>query len=693
MITDLERSEQATAAVGEALVEAETALLSAEADRRHWTARSDALLLALDEVRSRSGAEILAGLEGALGMLLELVTVDSGWEAAFEAAVGEAASAVVVRNLEVAQRALSEFQSGDASGAVLALTQTAPVAPTPAFGAPLRPHVRAADADIGRLLDSLVGAAVVVENCDAAIEAAVVNPGSVVVTRTGDRFGPAGWRVGVPRAGATGAALEEAVARAEAAVENLATAEVERKAHADAHGEALTAQHTLEARLKELDEARQSAMVRLERIERDRREALVETEGLAARLSVIEKQMERDSSRMAELQEALPALEHVERRASEVASMRAELDLGLAGLSERRDYLQGRLAMFDERLAEHGTEVAAAEDRRRTVDSRIAAAVALTERLSSAQSLVDSEAERVRAARKRQSEEVRAVAIALDGLRKDRSEAERSLSELRAALAKLEIEEAEHNIKLENLVEMVRRELDTEPAAAMSVPAPDLAEDTTPAERVRELERELKLMGPINPLALQEYDALNERHEFLTEQLEDVKASRRELNKIIRAVNEEIVNVFSAAYADVSENFEMLFSTLFPGGIGRLRLTDPSDLLNTGIEVEAKPSGKNVKKLSLLSGGERSLTALALLFAVFRSRPSPFYVMDEVEAALDDVNLHRFLDLIAEFREEAQLLVVSHQKRTMEAADCLYGVTMRPGGSSKVVSERVHTAA
>ena len=197
-------------------------------------------------------------------------------------------------------------------------------------------------------------------------------------------------------------------------------------------------------------------------------------------------------------------------------------------------------------------------------------------------------------------------------------------------------------------------------------------------------------MGPINPLALEEHDALLERHEFLQAQLEDVKASRRELNRVIKAVDQEIVSVFGQAFADVQQNFTDLFTTLFPGGSGKLQLTDPDDLLNTGIEMEARPSGKNVRRLSLLSGGERSLTALAFLFAVFRARPSPFYLMDEVEAALDDVNLHRFLDLVHEFRDEAQLLVVSHQKRTMEAADCLYGVSMPPGGSSRVVSQRVN---
>ena len=244
-------------------------------------------------------------------------------------------------------------------------------------------------------------------------------------------------------------------------------------------------------------------------------------------------------------------------------------------------------------------------------------------------------------------------------------------------------------LRLETAVEALRRDLELEPEAAMAAEPPEMSEGVTPTARARELERELRLMGPINPLALQEFDALQERHTFLQEQLDDVKSSRRDLGKVIRAIDAEIVSVFAGAFADVSQNFENLFQTLFPGGQGRLRLTSPDDLLHTGIEVEAKPSGKNVRKLSLLSGGERSLTALAFLFAVFRSRPSPFYVMDEVEAALDDVNLHRFLDLVHEFRQEAQLLIVSHQKRTMEAADVLYGVTMQPGGSSKVVSERV----
>jgi len=295
--------------------------------------------------------------------------------------------------------------------------------------------------------------------------------------------------------------------------------------------------------------------------------------------------------------------------------------------------------------------------------------------------------------RRRQSDEARAVTQHLDELRRLRHAAEQRLDATRERQRRNELDEAEVKVRLEGAVDVLRRELDTEPEAAMTAECPPLVEGVTAAARVRDLDRELRLLGPINPLALEEFTALQERHAFLEEQLEDVRTTRRELLRVIKAVDAEIQSVFAAAYADVAGNFERLFATLFPGGSGKLVLTNPDDLLNTGVEVEAKPSGKNVKKLSLLSGGERSLTALAFLFAVFRARPSPFYVMDEVEAALDDVNLHRFLGLVDEFRNEAQLLIVSHQKRTMEAADCLFGVTMQPGGSSKVVSERIRTQA
>ena len=190
-------------------------------------------------------------------------------------------------------------------------------------------------------------------------------------------------------------------------------------------------------------------------------------------------------------------------------------------------------------------------------------------------------------------------------------------------------------------------------------------------------------------MALEEFAALEERHTFLTRQLEDLKVSRRDLLDIVREVDERVEQMFTEAFHDTAREFEGVFARLFPGGEGRLILTEPSSMLTTGLDVEARPPGKKVKRLSLLSGGERSLTAVALLVAIFKARPSPFYVMDEVEAALDDTNLGRLLGLFEELREASQLIVITHQKRTMEVADALYGVTMRGDGVTTVISQRM----
>ncbi len=222
-------------------------------------------------------------------------------------------------------------------------------------------------------------------------------------------------------------------------------------------------------------------------------------------------------------------------------------------------------------------------------------------------------------------------------------------------------------------------------------PAPFDRDEQT--KRLRAAERALALLGKVNPLALEEFSALEERHKFLTEQLEDLKATRKDLLDIVREVDARVQQVFTEAYADVAAAFEQTFSRLFPGGEGRLVLTDPSDMLATGVEVEARPPGKKVKRLSLLSGGERSLVAVAFLVALFKARPSPFYILDEVEAALDDTNLGRLLQIYEELREHSQLLVITHQKRTMEVGDALYGVTMRGDGVSTVISQRLREPA
>jgi len=412
-------------------------------------------------------------------------------------------------------------------------------------------------------------------------------------------------------------------------------------------------------------------------------------------------------TRLSDLEAALPVLEaeavagaevaaaraaerrRLQERTEAVAAMGTELEIRRAGLEQRRHYLAARLAEVENRLERTGADRAQAETHRAALEL----AAVRTDRLAAAvDRRVDEVRDRLAATRLRRQAQVDAMGKTsrrLDYLRRQRGDAEKRLEDVRERARRVELEGAEARMRLEAAVEAVRRELDAEPEAAVATPVPDLPAGSSAESRTRELERELRLMGPVNQLANEELVTLQERHAFVEAQLDDVKSTRRDLGRVIRAVDVEIVQLLGAAYADVADNFESLFETLFPGGQGRLRLTDADDLLDSGIEIEARPAGKNVRRLSLLSGGERSLCALAFLFAVFRSRPSPFYLLDEVEAALDDVNLHRFLDLLAEFRQEAQLVVVSHQKRTMEAADCLYGVSMQPGGSSRVVSQRV----
>jgi chromosome segregation protein len=700
------QAEVIRAAAETELDETEEVRRQADAERHTWTARADALALALDDARARAGAERLAAVEGMVGTLLDVVRVDPGWEPAFEAAAGEAITAVVVDSVAAGRRALAELRSGETAGAVLALGARR-AAHAVVDGDAVRAHVRGIRSGVDDLLDALVGGCVCVEDWATAVDVVLAHPEAVVVTRAGDRFGPTGWRVGATGSGATGAALEEARSAADAAT-GAAKEAGERVARAR---QALTDARQAETGLaKELDRAGSrgaSATDALARVSRDRTDADAEAESLRGHLGELDAQARRDVDRVAELEVRLPALEaeeahlaergramaeartRLEDRSRTVSVARGDYDVRAAGLEERRQWLFQRITEIDERLSRHVVERRQAEQRRVELDRRAAATTALAGYVGDRLTVVETELGELRERRRQQSVATRAVTAELDGLRAQRSAAERELTEVRERVQRTELDEAEVKVRLEGAVDALRRDLNVEPDAAVAAPAPELAEDVSGPARVRELERELRIMGPINPLALEEHQALGERHQFLQGQVDDVKSSRRDLAKVIRAIDAEIVNVFAAAFVEVSENYVALFETLFPGGTGRLTLTDPENLLDTGVEVEARPSGKNVRKLSLLSGGERSLTALAYLFAVFRARPSPFYVMDEVEAALDDVNLSRFLDLIGEFREDAQLIIVSHQKRTMEAADCLYGVTMQPGGSSRVVSETV----
>ncbi|MFN2525880.1 MAG: chromosome segregation SMC family protein [Actinomycetota bacterium] len=281
----------------------------------------------------------------------------------------------------------------------------------------------------------------------------------------------------------------------------------------------------------------------------------------------------------------------------------------------------------------------------------------------------------------------------LGHLRARERELAQGLDEITGRRSRAEVRRAEIRARTEAIAERVMEEWGLAPQELSALEIFSDEAELAARERAERLERELKRLGPVNPHASQEFSDLEQREKFLEEQMNDLRSSRRDLMKIVREVDETIVQVFAQAFEDVAREFEAVFQTLFPGGSGHLKLTDPDDLLQAGIEVEARPPGKNVRKLSLLSGGERALVALAFLFAIFRSRPSPFYLLDEVEAALDDVNLHRFLGLVQDLNKEAQVLVVTHQKRTMEIADVLYGVSISKEGVSRVVAKRMEEIA
>jgi chromosome segregation protein len=717
-------AEQVVVAADAALSEAQDRLRADEGEEKSWAGRADALATALDAARAKAGAKRLAGIEGIVGTLLDLVEIDAGFEPAVEAALGESISAVVVRDAGAARAALTKLTSSNSSGAVLALdalrrsgVSTADLSGV--SGDPVRRHVRASDTDASVLLDHLLAGAVMVDgDWVAALDVAVAHPELVVVTRSGDRFSAQGWRAGAGAVGATGAALEDAQNHLAAA---KSKAHASREVLVEARAGIATARRLLDENrtaeqhlIRDRDRlaSRQTSLTsQAQRLSTDQGERTIERDSITAQLIEAEARLVVEQRRAEVLEAQLPALieaevelanrqalrrdasQRLDERARAIATLRRDLEVQAAGLEERTRVLGRRQIEIEERLSKSIAERQAAEIRRVELDL-------LAERTEALHAIVQDRAESIevglvelREERRRQSEAARAATGRLDGLRRERTGAEKLLAETFERIQRIELESAETRLRLENLVEQIRREFDIEPAATLGVECPELPAGVSAAARVADLERELRLMGPINPLALEEFTQLQERNALIESQLDDVKNSRRELAKVIKAIDEEIVTVFGAAYADVEENFEKLFGMLFPGGSGRLRLTDPDNPLDTGVEVEARPSGKNVRKLSLLSGGERSLTALAFLFAVFRSRPSPFYLMDEVEAALDDVNLSRFLGLIAEFRNEAQLLIVSHQKRTMEAADLLYGVTMQPGGSSRVVSERVKVSA
>ena len=683
-------------------------LAEAKANLRSTRIEIEALTQAIKSIGQTPADQQTLASKGSLGFLSDLIEIEPGYEKAFESTVEDFLSTIIFDTKENAIEALSKIDVESSSASVVVIDTRFEKLKVKNVGNQLRSHVSATDETLDLFLDQLLANVVVHEGgLDEIVETVVRNPEITVVNKTGDKFGFLGWRVGQKDQGNIKNILEDATSRL-----LLEEMKVEEKQTIFSGNETRTQEMEdhLDETQKKFEECKRnesSLSESLQKIKVEQKANDLENQTIQDRINENDQRIKNETRQIAELQIRLEELEEAEKtsvqaaqrmtdersrlesRSAETAARRTECEVRSADIQGRLAVVKARVSELDIRLEKLSGERKEVAGRSEIIEKKERATSFLIDSLDSRTEIIEKRLTDLRIHRRDQSDRVREITSQLDELRSSRRKKEDEVRTLREKQSRLEIERAETRLKLENLTETMRSEFDREPNSIGELSDPELPDGSTVSERIAELERELKLIGPINPLALHEFDDLRERYEFLEEQLEDVRSTRKELRKVIRSIDIEIKEVFASAFAEVATNFNDLFEVLFPGGHGKLTLTDPENLLDTGIDIEARPSGKNVKKLSLLSGGERSLTALAFLFAVFRSRPSPFYVMDEVEAALDDANLFRFLGLVDQFRDESQLLIVSHQKRTMESADCLYGVSMASGGSSKVVSERV----
>jgi chromosome segregation protein len=721
-----ERASQATREATERVERLIAAEHETERARAALAARVDALTMTLAPADGTQ-AVLDAAADGLLGSLSDLVRVEAGWEGAVAAALGAAADALVVESVEAAERIIERLREGSNGRARLVVAGGSDEDLPTHAGVRMAIEAVDAPANLRPALSKLLSRIVLVERLAEARALVAREPSLIAVTRAGDVVGAHFVEGGAP----SSPSRLEVAAAVETASDELAdvTARRERLRFelAEARNDLAQREADLAAaldRLHESDAAMAAVAEQLAHLGAEARTARAEieriTQGLErAKTAHAERTVELGQleKRLATAQEPAPEADDTDRRVEldrgVTAAREREVEARLAVRTgeERADALAGRAALL-ERTAATEREIrerAAAQRVRRARDAATAAAVA----------------DAVREVLQRLEHSLTEVGRERDTAEGMRAERDATLTELRARTRELaadlerlvddvhrdEIARAEQRMRVEALEARAVEELGVDPDTLIREFGPDqpvppsaeAAESTEPAaprpyvraeqeRRLRTGERALAQLGRVNPLALEEYAALEERQKFLAEQLADVRATRKDLLEIIREVDQRVQEAFTSAFEDTAREFQTIFERLFPGGEGKLVLTDPDDLVTTGVEVFARPAGKNVKRLSLLSGGERSLAAIALLVAIFKARPSPFYVLDEVEAALDDTNLGRLLGILEELRAESQLIIITHQKRTMEIADALYGVTMRGDGETKVISQRLREA-
>ncbi len=740
-----ERTVVALRLADERVAELQAAERGAERQVASLRARIDALAVGLER---KDGAAWLAQNHsgtGLFGPIAKLVKVRSGYETALAAVLGPAADALAAESFGVARDAVAALKEADGGRAALVLGDW-PARENPENGRPAGlpsgalwalDLVEAPQRLRGAMIAMLTGVAVV-NDLGEALDLVRVHPQLRAVTIDGDLIGP-GWVSGgsdrklstlevtseIDKAGTELAAAEAQAAQLTAALSGALT---EQGARQDSADQALAALNesdtTISAMYEQLGRLGQAARVADEDwngllrqrkdMEAGRAQTLAEVVELETRLR---NAQEAQPVHAAEPSSAM-IRQQIAAAAETARGIEVEARLAVRTAEERANALRGRADSLRRAAAAEREARARAEQARaaRLHAAAVAAAVADSGRLLACRlnRVVDA-ASQIRdglAAERQQRSQ------AMAGVREEVNTLGARVSALTDSLHRDEVANAQAALRIEQLEHVVLEQFGMAPSdliaeygpqvalpptelelaefeqarkrgEQVTAPAPMPFDRPTQERRAKRAERELAELGRVNPLALEEFAALEERYNFLATQLEDVKAARADLLGVVADVDARILQVFTDAFADVEREFRVVFTSLFPGGEGRLRLTDPDDLLTTGIEVEARPPGKKITRLSLLSGGEKALTAVAMLVAIFRARPSPFYIMDEVEAALDDVNLNRLLGLFEQLRAQSQIIIITHQKPTMEVADALYGVTMQGDGITAVISQRM----
>ncbi len=702
-------------------------LLEKEQAANRERAGLSARLSALEEsLTHRDGGEsILSGHGGATsrGRLSSLIKVTPGWEAAVAVALGSLSESIVVADMQSAVTAVNMLKTEIAGQSELLVIdgQFNSNVVIPAGHLALASLIESDGLD--SVINSLLSGIVAVTDIASAEKVVLEHPELIAVTKDGDLISQCRVRGGSISTGsaieisaavdATRTELNHIISVCDSLKFELSKALSELEEAQARHDIALAELNESDAKISGLAEQMAVAGQNVKSAQAELDRLVTSLEAATLQRSSDERDLVAALAQFESNQLPLdPDLTHLEDLRSKVSAARSsevEARLNVRTLEERVTALSDRASTLEKTaISERENAVKAiGKMEQRAIAAKTAMEIAGLARETLIElevTMEKAQAERDRLEASRASREAETIAI-----RAVVRELTVELDQLTSSVHREEIVRAEQTLRIEQLETRATEELGIDLPTLMKEYGPEndvptFVEDENgffvpgdfipylrgqQEKRLAQAERDLETLGKINPLALEEYSALEERLLYLAEQLEDLKKTKKDLLDIIKEVDDKVVQIFSDAYFDTAREFESIFSRLFPGGDGRLILTDPNNMMTTGVDVEARPPGKRIKRLSLLSGGERSLVAVAMLVAIFKARPSPFYVMDEVEAALDDTNLSRLLGVFEELREKSQLIIITHQKRTMEIADALYGVTMRGDGVSEVISQRL----